>query len=595
MSTYTAPGVYVEEISTLPPSVAEVATAVPAFIGYTNDLKNSLRVVQVRTLREYEAELGKAASTVFSVTVQNTATDSTQPPVYKIAQIAVDDRPVDLGLASEPKEPMWYALDLYFRNGGGRCYVVSLGKLDGGGRKTVDFGSGLDELKKYDEPTLIVIPEILDLPETDRATVLAAALTHCWAMGNRFAILDAYPDKEQNVDYGAFKTAVGQGNLSYGSAYYPRLDTALTHYYEDASVTVGVSAAVDSNGNPTDAAKLSAANALAQQIKDWLLSQYTSGADASVTAVYKDVLADETNIGSDTTLAGAIETALAGVTTFPVAATTIIAGLTAAGGALQTLVASLANCQKAGSSDARIAIDLSAIASADAFKDKNIAFSSTQTLSQLATTNTGLYNFIKQALAAQWIRLPPSPALAGVYARVDRERGVWKAPANVGLMSVIGPSEQITSDDQATLNIDSDSGKSINAIRSFPGKGVLVWGARTLDGNSNEWRYIPVRRLFLMIEESVKRASAFAVFEPNDSTTWLKVRGMIESYLYGLWQQGALQGADPKAAYYVSVGLGQTMTPQEILDGLMIVEVGIAAVRPAEFIVLRFSHKLATA
>src|SRR4029079_16608521 len=126
------------------------------------------------------------------------------------------------------------------------------------------------------------------------------------------------------------------------------------------------------------------------------------------------------------------------------------------------------------------------------------------------------------------------PAIAGVYASVDRARGVWKAPANVSLASVIGPVAKITNEEQENLNVDPTAGKSINAIRSFAGKGTLVWGARTLAGNDNEWRYINVRRLFNLIEESTRKASAFAVFEANDATTWLKVKGMIDSYLYGL-------------------------------------------------------------
>ena len=142
------------------------------------------------------------------------------------------------------------------------------------------------------------------------------------------------------------------------------------------------------------------------------------------------------------------------------------------------------------------------------------------------------------------------------------------------------------------MNVDTTGGKSINAIRAFTGKGTLVWGARTLAGNDNEWRYVPVRRLFIMIEESCRKSTAFAVFEPNTLTTWLKVKGMIESFLYGLWQQGALAGAKPEDAYFVNVGLGKTMTPQDVLEGRMIVEIGVAAVRPAEFIILRFSHKL---
>jgi phage tail sheath protein FI len=113
-----------------------------------------------------------------------------------------------------------------------------------------------------------------------------------------------------------------------------------------------------------------------------------------------------------------------------------------------------------------------------------------------------------------------------------------------------------------------------------------------LAGNDNEWRYVPVRRLFIMIEESVQKASTFAVFEPNDATTWLKVKAMIESFLYGLWEQGALAGSTAAAAYFVNVGLGKTMTTQDVLEGRMIVELGIAAVRPAEFIILRFTQKM---
>src|SRR3954463_4691681 len=115
--------------------------------------------------------------------------------------------------------------------------------------------------------------------------------------------------------------------------------------------------------------------------------------------------------------------------------------------------------------------------------------------------------------------------------------------------------KRITDMDQEGLNIDPTAGKSINVIRAFNGMGTRVWGARTLAGNDNEWRYVPVRRLFITIEESTKKASAFAVFEPNDASTWLKVKGMIESYLYGLWERGALAGAKPEEAYYVHVGL----------------------------------------
>lgn len=145
---------------------------------------------------------------------------------------------------------------------------------------------------------------------------------------------------------------------------------------------------------------------------------------------------------------------------------------------------------------------------------------------------------------------------------------------------------------QDSLNVDTTAGKSINAIRTFTGKGTLVWGSRTLAGNDNEWRYVPVRRFFNMVEESVKKATGQFVFEPNDANTWVKVRAMIENFLILQWRAGALAGAKPDDAFYVRVGLGQTMTAEDILNGFMHIEIGMAVVRPAEFIILKFSHKL---
>ncbi len=192
--------------------------------------------------------------------------------------------------------------------------------------------------------------------------------------------------------------------------------------------------------------------------------------------------------------------------------------------------------------------------------------------------------------AAHQVVLPPSSLIAGVYAKVDREKGVWAAPANVSLQGVIKPTRAISDALQNELNVDAGTGKSINAIREFAGKGTVVWGARTLAGNSNEWRYIQVRRLFMTVEESVKKATSQFVFENNDAKTWVKVSSMIRSYLNGLWKEGALTGATPEEAYFVQIGLGTTMTEMDVLEGKMIVKIGIAAVRPAEFIVLEFSH-----
>lgn len=206
--------------------------------------------------------------------------------------------------------------------------------------------------------------------------------------------------------------------------------------------------------------------------------------------------------------------------------------------------------------------------------------------------NAILLNLVKAAIADIPLELPPSPLVAGQYATVDSTRGVFKAPANVALSSVIQPTMKITSAQQDNLNVDS-SGKSINAIRFFTGKGILVWGARTLAGNDNEWRYVPVRRFFNMAEESIKKATEGFVFEPNDANTWTKVRAMIENFLILQWRAGALQGAKPEQSFYVKVGLNETMTALDILEGRLIVEIGLAVVRPAEFIILKFSHKMA--
>lgn len=450
MPTYKTPNVYVEEISTFPPSVAEVSTAIPAFIGYTEKAQVgnedlTFKPTRISTLLEYQSLFGGAEATDFEVTVSEDKIQSISTPALK--------------------HLMYYALRLYFDNGGGSCYIISIGDYE---KQTVkdDFEKALDALKKEDEPTLIVLTDAVNLSETDYYEFCGKALKQCNDLGDRFAILDVLP-KKGNGDsaqggFAKFRNSIGNDYLKYGAAYLPYLQTSLNYYYTDDSVTI-----------------------------------------------------------------------------------------TGTGDTLPKL-------------------------SSDSIKKQK----------------TALYHSIKTELDKRKVVLPPSAAVAGVYARVDRERGVWKAPANVSLFSVIGPTEKITNEEQEELNVDPTAGKSINAIRSFTGKGTLIWGARTLAGNDNEWRYIPVRRLFNLIQESTQKATAFAVFESNNAITWLKVKSMIDSYLESLWRQGALAGATAEQAYFVSVGLGKTMTPQDILEGRMIIEIGIAAVRPAEFIILRFSHKL---
>ena len=130
-------------------------------------------------------------------------------------------------------------------------------------------------------------------------------------------------------------------------------------------------------------------------------------------------------------------------------------------------------------------------------------------------------------------------------------------------------------------------------IREFPGYGSLVWGARTLAGDSDDdWKYIPVRRLFDAAQRDIKRAMATAMFEPNNSPTWEQVRSAIDNYLYALWRQGALLGNTPEEAYFVQIGKGVTMSDTDIKNGIMRAKIGMAAVRPAEFIILQFTQEV---
>lgn len=186
------------------------------------------------------------------------------------------------------------------------------------------------------------------------------------------------------------------------------------------------------------------------------------------------------------------------------------------------------------------------------------------------------------------VDVPPSGAVAGVYAQVDRDRGVWKAPANVELVGA-EPKYKVSDEVDAQCNVP-EGGKSINVIRSFRGTGPLIWGARTLQSDTGTWRYVPVRRLFNAAEKDIKTAMSIALFEPNSAPTWERVRSAVESYVHGLWKQGALLGDTAEQAYFVQIGLGTTMTQDDINTGKMKVKVGLAAVRPAEFIVLQLTQ-----
>jgi hypothetical protein len=179
--------------------------------------------------------------------------------------------------------------------------------------------------------------------------------------------------------------------------------------------------------------------------------------------------------------------------------------------------------------------------------------------------------------------MPPSGHLAGVYARVDAERGVFKAPANEQIRGVIGLERVIGRNDQDHLNPEG-----INCIRSFPGRGILIWGARTLSSDA-QWRYINVRRLFCNIEESILQGTQWIVFEPNDQVLWRQIRRDISAYLTVQWRSGSLFGSTAEQAFFVKCD--EETNPSELRDlGYCIVEVGLSPVKPAEFVVFRISQ-----
>lgn len=468
MATYKTPGVYIEEIALFPPSVAQVETAIPAFIGYTEKSKkdnDELNMVPTRitSLVEYVQYFGLPE---FEKDIEVTLSGDA------LVKTVID---VSFATGKSPSNHiMYYAMQMFFANGGGPCYIVSVGKTaDAAG--TIDKGKlkeGLDKLKKEDEPTLIVFPEaILGLDDANHGAIISDSLKQCKELKDRFTIIDVKVDKSDTIAENAttFRNNVAGtiDELKYGGCYYPYIKTTFPYAYKEVEVKI------------TD---------------------------------------NRTNIVT--------------------------------------------------------------------------ALGASPTVDSIKAVDNNLANQIKAKLNSFFITLPPASSVAGIYASVDRDRGVWKAPANVPVSNVVAPDVKVTDADQDGLNIDVTAGKSINVIRAFTGKGTLVWGARTLAGNDNEWRYVSVRRFFNMVEESVKKATYQFVFEPNDANTWVKVRAMIENYLTVLWRQGALAGAKPEHAFYVKVGLNITMTAQDILEGYMNVEIGMAVVRPAEFIVLKFSHKM---
>jgi phage tail sheath protein FI len=213
-------------------------------------------------------------------------------------------------------------------------------------------------------------------------------------------------------------------------------------------------------------------------------------------------------------------------------------------------------------------------------------------------SDVAMYDSAFAALYYPWIKVdnpigvngdrevfvPPSGHIAGVWARTDETRGVWKAPANDTIRGVLDLERTVSQNEQSLLNPIG-----INCIRPFGTRGIRIWGARTLASDS-DWRYINVRRLFNMVESTILEGTQWAVFEPNDMTLWEGVNRTLSSFLRGLWSAGALFGATADQAFYVKCD-AETNPPESIDEGKLVVEVGIAPVKPAEFVVFRISQQ----
>lgn len=645
MATYKTPDVYVEEISLFPPSVAEVETAVPAFIGYTEKAEefgpDDLRHVptKVTSLLEYETLFAGA------------------PPV-NVNKVVIDENNV---LSSHDVSSNFYMYDslrLFFRNGGGKCYIISIGSYSDTPYRS-DFKKGLEELKRKDEPTIILFPDAVRLGD-DLYDLQQQALAQCGKLMDRFAVLDLLESKDTDATFRwkdgveEFRNKIGINHLKYGAAYTPWLKSnlGLKIRYRDikgkitrGGKVISLDVLTDDDGVKEIITKLDNAIADADTVETdlnalkggestlkagytVLLDQFKGSPDTSkfkelLELIYKitdkvDKMAKDSSTikGNDLKtnikdlITNSLKDSLSTLVAYDRGAESewngsfnIYSGFTLDATEWDGIFSS--SLPDADGSIYTGGTDAEKLKNAEPkisliFDQVNAAF--TQIVDSAGnyeeTYENSLYNShvvyknLVTKLGNSLSELPPSGAIAGIYAMVDGSRGVWKAPANVSLSGVTGLTGTIDSEEQKDLNVDTTAGKSINAIRAFTGKGILIWGARTLAGNDNEWRYIPVRRFFNMVEESVKKSTYWAVFEPNDANTWIKVKSMIENYLTQKWRDGALAGAKTDHAFYVKIGLGTTMTSQDILEGRMNVEIGMAVVRPAEFIILKFSHKL---
>ncbi|MEA2880302.1 MAG: uncharacterized protein QOF14_5498 [Hyphomicrobiales bacterium] len=652
---YKTPGVYIEELDAFPPSIVGVETAVPVFIGYTeraerNGRSVDLQPIRIASMADYAAVFGGAFEPKFKLTdppaekalaeaqakeeeaaaalkrandvVANTdaekrtkagdvgekeaahnealgkvrtAKDAVKTERLGPADVALGERRFTLDYG-DIRHYLFNALRLFYANGGGSCYIVSVGDYEGKVASDA-LKKGLDAVKDLVGPTMLVIPEAVLLDDLAQYhTLVNEMLTQCLAKQDRVAILDIWAPQDFSLDtlddvVQKFRAGISAPSaaLKYGMAYAPFLRTSIV----DPSELDFTNFSELEEGTPGSIAwaLLAEANRLYPDPKPALADKTAEskqpGAEAKPDEK-KPALADKS---AESKQPGAEAKPLGEEAKQSTAPASPPAKPQPAW--LASMPKELTLTTKAREIGTSY---LSAIRQVQQDKKDN-KLTRDEYWAQVKKINEGLtaqvpaLKEIYKAMAAKLGLLPPSAAMAGVYTQNDTLRGVWNAPANVGLNAVIAPMLSFSNKHQENLNMPVD-GKAINAIREFVGRGTLVWGARTLDGNSNDWRYIQVRRALIYIEQSVELALNKFVFEPNVGRTWVTVASMVGGFLRGVWQAGGLMGATPNEAFSVQCGLGSTMTAQDVLEGRMIVQIKLQMVRPAEFIILSFQQQM---
>lgn len=516
------PGVYIEELNAFPNSVSMVPTAVPAFVGYTPQaLYEGVSYTNVPKKITSFAEF-QAIFCYPDAPTSGNLKKQYHPEYYLIKQkqkpeignyVMIDGN--FYAILPDPNTIyyMYNSIRMFYENGGGACYIVSVGTYGSSSKKPMRLGdqivnanvqlndlqNGISLLKNEVEPTMYICPEATLLSVANNGTLMQTMLLQNWEMKTAISILDVIGGNAPNPilytdDIEIFRNNTGVQGLSYGCAYYPFIGTTIMQQ-SDIDFT----------------------NLFGGAIKD-LESILLTASDAN-----------------------------------------------------ENTIETLKRIQNR--------------------KDNDLT--TTQLNDALLHVST-TYSLIISRVLEEANILPPSGAMAGVITTIDNQEGVWKAPANTSIVGAVSLPIKLSESQQGGLNVDAVTGKSINAIRFFNGLGILIWGARTLDGNSNDWRYIPVRRTLIFLEQSCKLAAQAYVFEPNDKNTWEALKGMIGSFLHSIWIQGGLQGANTANAFAVECGLGSTMTSQDILEGFMVVSVRVAVAHPAEFIMINFKQEMAT-